>query len=49
MSKRRPSIQADNEYIRRVDYIICQGEDCRNAIATWLRTAFCSRCRKRKR
>lgn len=45
----RPHIHATNEYIARVEYLMCAGVTCRNVIAAWTKQRFCSRCRSRRR
>lgn len=48
-SRRRPDIQAYNEYIPREMYPLCQGSGCRNVIAVWTNNKLCSKCRRREK
>lgn len=52
--KKKPSIQANNEYVRerREEFALCRTPECRNAIANWARgpasNGYCATCRKTK-
>jgi hypothetical protein len=44
---RRPVIRG--QHVVHEEYVLCKGDKCRNAIASWVKSTFCSRCRGRSR
>lgn len=47
--RRRPDIQANNQYTHRDEHRTCDGDNCQNIIAVSLNQRYCSRCRKEQR
>lgn len=42
-------IKANNEYIPKEPYPLCEGDDgCRNVVSRWIEPRICSQCRKER-